>query len=399
VPTQTFGPLAWWLRLTAPTDVRGDASFFERERVRRGHLVGVLLLALLLIEAGAFYQYLIVDDDHPWMVRVLVGALLLTVVAAVLNRRGAVTAAGLMLVVVADLPLAGVPATAIGGRLDILHLGALYLLVGSTLIAASVLAPVSVFVVAAVNSALVLATVRLMPHTVALDQLIASNNAQQAFLGPIIMQVIVALVAYLWAQSVQRALRRADRAELIAELERREVERTYEMEEGVRQLLAVHVQLANGNFQARVPMIRDQLLWQIGSSLNNLIGRLARLAQADYTLHRTQEEARRMAEAIRVAQMGRQPVWPAASGTPLDDVLGALMLGTPRTWTNNHLRMSPVPARSPFAPVRAEAPSADLANYSVESRQPDAAAPPTPDWLRGIWEPGRPDEPSGNGLP
>jgi hypothetical protein len=218
----------------------------------------------------------------------------------------------------------GIPATAIGGRIDVLHLPAFYLLAGSVLVAASVLAPWWVFVVAVINSALIDASIVLLPHTPALAQVLASNNAQQVYAGPIVMQGIVALVAYLWASSVHSALRRADRAEEIAELERREAQRRAELEEGVQDLLAVHVRMANGDFNVRVPPVRDALLWRVGASLNNLIARFARLAQMEFVLRRRQTEAQRLAEAIVASGGGRQVVWPAPSGTPVDEVLVAL---------------------------------------------------------------------------
>jgi hypothetical protein len=128
-------------------------------------------------------------------------------------------------------------------------------------------------------------------------------------------------------RSTTAALRRADRAEEIAELERREAERTRELEEGVRQLLDVHVHLANGDFRVRAEAIRSPLLWQIGSSLNNLIARLSRVAQADFVLRRTQEESHRLAEAIDLWLHGRQAVWPAPSQTPIDPIAETLRRG------------------------------------------------------------------------
>lgn len=319
-----FNVVDRWLALvTAPAPHVG-ASFVEREQTRRGRLVGGLLLALALIELGALFQFVVVDDDHPIMVRALLIALAFTVVAGFLNRLGRVGWAGLLLVALADLPLVSIPATAIGGQFDIVDLGALYLLAGSLLVAASALAPWSVFIVAFINGALILALIALMPHTAAFAQLIASNNAQQALAGPLLMQAVVALVAFFWAQSVLSALKRADRAEEIAELERREVERTHELEQGVRDLLDIHVQLANGNFHARSQGIRSPQLWQIGNSLNTLAARLARLGQVDANLRRTEQDARQLAEAVRAKRAGRQPNWPAPSGTPLDSVILAM---------------------------------------------------------------------------
>jgi hypothetical protein len=332
------------LRLIAPPLAPTYAAFAARERARRGRLAGALLLALTLIELGAMFQFFVVDDDHPLMKLTLIVAVVLTVVVAALNRFGWTAAAGLLLVALADLPLASIPATAFGGQFDVVDLGPLYLAAGSVLVAASVLEPWSVFVVAAINGALMSGLILGMSHTAAFDQLLASNNAQQAFAGPLLMQVVVALVAYFWARSVLVALKRADRAEEIAELERRELERTRELEQGARELLATHVQLANGDFQARVQPIRNPLLWQIGSSLNMLIARFGRLAQMDFQLRRTEQEARLLAENIRVARAGRSPVWPAPSGTPIDEVIVALTDAT-----SGPAHAAPQPVEAPRA--------------------------------------------------
>lgn len=338
-----------WLRLISPPPAPASASFDARERVRRGRLVGALWLAMALIELGALFLFTVVDDDHPWMKVTLAVSLTLTVIVVILNRMGRVTAAALLLVALADLPLAGIPATAFGGKFDVVDIGPLYLAAGSVLVAASALAPWSVFVVAAVNGALMAVILSAMSHTPALDQLIASNNAPQAFSGPLVMQAIIALVAFFWSRSVLIALRRADRAEEIAELERREIELNRDLEQGARELLAAHVQLANGNFRTRVPAIRNPLLWQIGNSLNNLIGRLARLEQADFLLSRTEQEAHRIAEAIRVMRAGRQPVWPAPSGAPLDEVVIALADGPAQN-------AAPMPQQDAGAPTTADQP-------------------------------------------
>lgn len=319
-----WAPLAWWLRLTTPAPLPVSAGFAEREWARRGRLVSVLLLAFLAIEAGALWLYVIVDDDHPLMKVALLVALAMAVLVGALNRLGQVAWAGVLLVALADLPAVGIPATAIGGQLDVLHLGSLYLLAGSELVASSVLAPVSVFAVAAVNSVIVVALLRLTPHTAALGAVLASNNGPQAYAGPVALQLIVALVAFLWASSTLSALRRADRAEEIAALERREVERGREIEEGVQELLTVHVRLANGDFNVRVPPVRNASLWRIGVSLNTLVARFARLAEAERALVQQQMETRRLAATLVTRRMGQPAPWPAPSGGPLDEVIAAL---------------------------------------------------------------------------
>src|SRR5260370_11139694 len=126
----------WWA-LTAPPEPAPGGSFAAREVGRRARLVSVLLLALLLVELGSAYQYFIVDTDHPIMKIAVAAALVVTALAAVANRAGWVTSAGLLLVLAAELPLAGIPRTAVHGQLGLLPLGRLSLLARSHLGAAS----------------------------------------------------------------------------------------------------------------------------------------------------------------------------------------------------------------------------------------------------------------------
>ena len=160
------------------------------------------------------------------------------------------------------------------------------------------------------NSALVVADFTLRPHHPNVQQdaaLYASPTLQTISLlvRPIALELMVAVVAYLWIRGTDEAIRRADRAEEIAQLEQREAERARDLTEGVQQLLAVHVRLANGDFRARAPQVRSPQLAQIGQSLNSLINRLARFAQADAVLQRTHVDATRLADALQRARQGQ----------------------------------------------------------------------------------------------
>src|SRR5690349_13822432 len=107
---QTNGVLAWWWRLTAPSEPGAGAPFAARELARRGRLLSVLLLVLLAAVLGSLYQYKFVDDDHPAMVYALLAGLGVAAAAGILNRTGRVTAAGVLVVLLAELPLVGVHA-------------------------------------------------------------------------------------------------------------------------------------------------------------------------------------------------------------------------------------------------------------------------------------------------
>ena len=198
----------------------------------------------------------------------------------------------------------------------------------------------------------------MQPHYTDLQQNVSLYSSVESqtislLVRPIALELILAVVAYLWVRSMDFALRRADRAEEIAGLQKRELARILALQEGVRQLLDTHVAVANGNFTARVPVLRDQMLWQVGVSLNLLIRRLQSFVEqlprgeqqnhqyADWLAWRTSQEAELLANALRQAQRGEQPNWPEPSGTPLDSVVELLQNPAVITSLQRKLRRAP----------------------------------------------------------
>jgi HAMP domain-containing protein len=52
-----------------------------------------------------------------------------------------------------------------------------------------------------------------------------------------------------------------------------------QLDASIRSIVEVHTRVANGDFDARVPLTQDNVLWQISGSLNNLLARVQRLRQ------------------------------------------------------------------------------------------------------------------------
>ncbi len=359
------GPFGWWFRLSVPPEPPASADFAARDRARRGRLGGSLLFGLLLLMVLAVFIGL---GDPASLISALIG-LGAVVVAMILNRSGFVNIAGLIMValpaLVIVLSIVGAPS----GQLDTLYLPLFDLLAISIVIAATLLAPPAVLLVTVAAIGFTVADILLQPHVSSMNSLFATSDGLLTLIArPVASQLILGVIGFLWARSTVQSIRRADRAEELAELERRELDRTHELEEGVRQLLAVHVHLANGDFNVRAPAIRNSLLWQIGSSLNNLVARLGRLAQADFVLRRTQEEANRVTEAIYMLNSGRQPIWPAPSNTPLDRLVDVLR--------------GALPPRAPGAAPAAQLPPSPGGGYPGASANsmplPGGAAPNMP---------------------
>ncbi|HEX6800543.1 MAG TPA: hypothetical protein VF116_22720 [Ktedonobacterales bacterium] len=317
-------PVNAWLRLASSGWDQPQRTIEAREKLRRSRLVAWLILGLL-VGVVILSPLGLQDARARWVLGAWVLGLVL---AAVLNRRSYVTAAGVTLVaLISGGILAANLASPIGLTMGELPNFDAYVV--PVVIAASVLPRASGFAVAALNSLLIAGNYAWQPHNANIAQdvhLYSSATVQTISLlvRPIALLFVLAVVAYLWRRGTDRAIRRADRAEEIAELERREIERTREIEDGVNQLLAVHVRLANGDFGARVPPLSSAPLWQIGNSLNHLIARLTHFAQVDAILGRTQQTATAVVDVIQRWQQGQNAVLPAPADTPLDPLLALL---------------------------------------------------------------------------
>jgi hypothetical protein len=244
------------------------------------------------------------------------------------------------------------------------------LMVQAECVAVSLFVPSSVFLVAIVNSIFFLLVLNATPITPDLA-LLLKTDASRIVSSPIILQIIVAIVTYLWVSSANNAIQRADRAEEIAALEQREIERQQrEIEEkqqldlGIQQILQTHVEVANGNFSARAPLGKDNVLWQIAYSLNNLLARLQGYSQmraqlqraqaenyrlynalqdtssAQHELQRTREAAARLIEALKQSRNGRMPPLPAQTGTVIDSVVVQLNTSTASAKQNQAFRQT-----------------------------------------------------------
>jgi hypothetical protein len=293
-----------------------------RERLRRSRLAsaiipGIFIVGLLLLATST--------DQTSSLIAV--AAVLVTCVGATaLNRAGQTTAAGYLLVLVLVAAVVAVFLSAPGGVAGLDYFPVYDLLIIPLVVASAVLPRQQIWLIAVVNTGFVVVDAVLQRHP---GVNLSSADGQSLVAKPIVLQVVVAIVAYLWARSMDRALRRADRAEEFAALEHDVAEQRRQLEIGVQELLATHVRAANGDFSARAPMNQGSALWQVSASLNNLLGRLQKTGQSDFQLKRTEQEIDRLAEALLQARAGRRPIWPAPTGTQVDRLLEVL-LGTQR---------------------------------------------------------------------
>lgn len=312
----------WWLRLTSSGWNKPQQSLRQRETLRRSQLtawiiLGLLITDLLLIPLGL---------QDPTTLTAVVVAGLGILGSAILNRLGYTNAAGVLLILlIIGAGMGGV--TGHVGGLSVVDLPAYDLLVIAIVVAASVLPPISAFVVAAVNIIAIILNFNLQTPAHDLQRQIASLGVVGLLARPVALQIIIAAVAYLWVRGINEQIRRADRAEEIVELERVVAEQKRALDLGIEQLTQAFVRAANGDYSARVNIPRQNPLWSIGTQMNTFVQRLQHAGQANFELERTRQEAFRLAAALDDWRSGRPPIWPALSGTVVDALIQRLSGG------------------------------------------------------------------------
>lgn len=311
------GLLTWWYGLAAPEEPPNSTSR-DRERVRAGRLSSIILLIVFGFGISLLPNAL-TSTSHTFLFTVL-AAMALNLVALLFNRQGRVALVGVGMVIVVEAAFVIVDVTLPTG-LTTTSLKIFYLAVLTELIAVSLLPPKSVFLVMLVNNVFTWAAITLQPR--ASDLQIPTATAYYNTLAtPLVLQIIVAIVTYLWVQGATQAIERAEQVaaleRALAEQDRAVAEQKQQLEHGIHQILQTHIQVANGNFEARAPLARENVLWQVAYSLNNLLTRLQRAIQSESELQRTQVEARHLLDAVRQAKMGRRPIFAQRSSTVLD---------------------------------------------------------------------------------
>jgi hypothetical protein len=309
-PHQEQNFIRLWYRLASPPEPGSSASFKEMERFRRGRAGSNLILALYLLLIVSIPTQFV--GTASYLVPIAIGAALALAVGIIFNRMGKVYLAG----TIVTLTFIGFPILDIittPGGLSMLVLPLYGLLVLSLLCVVSFLPPWWVFVVALGNSLFTCVSLisSYLPHTAELSAVLAIASA--GIIIPIVLsQILVSVVAYAWVQGNTQSLIRADRAEELARLEHDlglQAEATAQqkqlLEASIQKIVETHTRVANGDFGARVPLTRDNVLWQISGSLNNILARVQSLHQdaielqrLRFVLEQAREENRRLVRAL-----------------------------------------------------------------------------------------------------
>ncbi len=311
--------LNWWYRISAP-----DESFEAAQGavIPRSRLASILLLVILIATIAFLPAALTSDSLHvlPPVAGMFVAAWL----AVFFNKRGNVTLVGIIIVVAFDFALAEALLSYPNYVLTQNAVPIYDMFVLSDIIAISLLPIQSVLYVSLFNSVFMLADIILQPHTPDL-QILIDQTTYSFMIRPLAIQIVVALVTFLWVRNTIKALERANKAEVIAKLEHTISLERQELADGVQQLLFTLVEAANGNLRVRTPLAQQHALWQVGVGLNTLLGRLQRSNQHERELRYLRTEIQRLLLCVRMAKSQKAPLELPPGGSDLDMLITELI--------------------------------------------------------------------------
>ncbi|MGH2507322.1 MAG: hypothetical protein ACRDHZ_07940, partial [Ktedonobacteraceae bacterium] len=245
----------WWLRLTAPPGADEYSQVLdqaEREHLRHAQLTSyiapfVFIVPLLFIQQ-AF--------DAGTAVGITV-VMSMSVLAILCNRAGQQVIAALLLVLSMDVVLEGTLITAPGG------LGSGWLLTFDLFVIPLIIVGVLLnrrflWIFMLLHITCILGDFYLLPHAPDLIALIALwHGPTVVFVRPIILQIGGYLLGWLAVRSTDEAIVRADRAEVVADLQKSIVQEKKQLEDAIQELLVVLTHAANGFLDTRASLSQD----------------------------------------------------------------------------------------------------------------------------------------------
>ncbi|GHO63895.1 hypothetical protein KSC_027870 [Ktedonobacter sp. SOSP1-52] len=317
--SERHGLVQWWYNLTSIPEPPANASFAQREAARKSHLLSTIVfwlcVSFILFIPACFAL------PNPYVIYADLGMLVLSIPALILNRARHLQAAGILLTFAFEAALTMVIFTT--WPLDEPSIQQYELFVFGELLCVSLLAPGSVFIVMVYNMAVIAVSLIWQPHNQVL-----MHDMQSQFLPilirPIAVQLLVAFVSFLWVSGTNKAAKRADKAEMIAKLEHELADQKQELEQGIQQILDIHIEVANGNLNARAPLTQGNVLWQISRALNNLLVRFQRAAQAEQELQRVEYAVNKTVQSIQHADALHHNPRIGLTHTQIDPLIAAL---------------------------------------------------------------------------
>lgn len=331
---QKQGVLGWWYHLMAYHLPEAQTpTLRDQEIIRRSRLATFVLVVQLLLIEGPVIPVVAAAPNHAIVLPWLLGCIGVLLLAFVCNRLGKLTIAGLLMVLSIEITV-GMKILTIPGGIGVANLPQFDILIQPVLLAVVLLPPWSAFAVAGFNIAFILYSLFAGPH--APDFMAALHNPMlqgDIIAVPVMAQFIIATVAYLIVANLLSALKRASKAEQIAQLEhaiaesQRELEwRNRELETGITTVVQTVRSAANsreGTYE-RINLPTGHPLWPVLQQIWHFLDRYERARYAEARLDATVYACTELIQVLEAAQQGQQIQLPPRRNTPVDGIVFTL---------------------------------------------------------------------------
>lgn len=273
-----------WLRFSGPGKSHFNSALKDQERLRRSRILSTLFPLILV--ASLLFTPAALPAPTYWLPLITLFAI--EFLAFVLNRAAYINLSGLFVIVGIDSALIILMVTLPTGIRNS-NIPDFDLFLISTLIGGIVLPRRLIPFLALFHIALIVTLFAFFPRdTLLLEEIrvhqkgLAYSEISNAWL----LQIVGALIAWLNAWSVDKALLRASKAEDLEQAQhnlqeqiRHQIEREERLEYGIALLKEAHARFSNGDYRARAHL-QDNELATLAFSFNLMAERLNRVAQA-----------------------------------------------------------------------------------------------------------------------
>jgi hypothetical protein len=353
VTDRLFG---WWYTIAAPPEVSKDAPLHERMFIRKSKFTSIILLIEIVYHL--LYLYIVtVPIQVPAAVLPISITIGCFVIGIILNRLGKQHGAKIIAFAAIELSMClfFVSQSFGAGGFSPQDLSVMSILVSPDIIAISLFPIWLALSLSTFNCLFVIVVLAFFPKTPDMIQQLAMNGPVDYF-QEVSVQAVVTLVSLFWVNNTIGEMERANQAEevnkLIQELATQQqiaLQENQQLEESVQQIVAVHAQVANGNFNARVPLDQKNVLWSLAGSLNNLLGRLQRWRQEAQQLQDVARSIQQTLYDIQRAKIQRTPLIYRKTGTMLDPLVAEFIGGISPDYLSHPQQdqMTPIPGQ-PF---------------------------------------------------
>jgi hypothetical protein len=144
----------------------------------------------------------------------------------------------------------------------------------------------------------------------------------------LVVVLMIARQVLTLRENARLARRQREALNLVAEANAQLAEYTNQLEEGIEHLNQVQVQVARGDYSARVTMLEGRLLFPVAAMFNRLLDRFERLARGNVEHEQLAALALHLAQICHAAEAGDRSALQElsrTSGTPLDAIARLLV--------------------------------------------------------------------------